>query len=606
MNFKKIIYIVLDIPIVIISLVGAALLRFDFILPVTYYSYILESIPIAVIFTLFFGLVFGTYNNMLSYFGFTEIFKQFTVSISVGAVFFVIKLMQNVQISGSITVLYCGIFFLFSSAIRGVPRFQRYLLTIHAMQVGDAKKVLVIGAGKAGAMVIKQFAENQEDGFFPIGILDDDKSKHGQKIAGVKVLGSIDQTSSYAKLLNAKEILIAIPSASEEQMMMIFDLVAKANLPTRIFQSAIDIQNYRAGNKNALKEISIEDLLFRDSVEIDNSLNREFIWGKTVIVTGGAGSIGSELCRQILNNEAKFLVIFDINENGLFELNEELKDEFSGKYITCMGSVRDEKRLKFVFEKYKPNIVFHAAAHKHVPMMEINPFEAVKNNIFGTRNVIETAIENKSDKFILISTDKAVNPTNIMGATKRVCELLAQEYSNKDTEMVAVRFGNVLGSNGSVIPLFKKQIAKGGPVTVTHKEMTRYFMTIPEAVSLVLSAGAFAKGSELFVLDMGQPVKIYDLAVNLIRLSGFRPFEDIDIKEVGLRPGEKMFEELKLTSEIVDKTSHKKIFVMKDAGYGTEKNKNGINELLKLVDSQIDEEKLKDTLFEIIKDKQNV
>ncbi|MFI3228253.1 MAG: nucleoside-diphosphate sugar epimerase/dehydratase [Clostridia bacterium] len=606
MSFKKFIYLILDIPVVVISVVIAAMLRFDFTLPTEYYAYIIEFIPIATVSTIFFGLIFGSYNNMLSYFGFSEIFKQFVVSMSVGAVFLVLKISETMNFPGSITIMYCGIFFAFSSAIRGIPRFQRYLMSLTAVRQGTSKKVLIIGAGKAGAMVIKQFVDNKQDGFFPVGILDDDKSKHGQKIAGVKVLGNIEQASSYAKLLQADEILVAMPSASEQQMMKIFDLVANANLPTRIFQTAVDIQSYKSGDKRALKEISIEDLLFRDSIKTDNSLNREFIWGKTVIVTGGAGSIGSELCRQIIKNGAKFLIIFDINENGLFELNEELKGEFEWKYITCLGSVRDVKRLKAVFNTYKPDLVFHAAAHKHVPMMEINPFEAVKNNVLGTRNVIECAVEFKSKKFTLISTDKAVNPTNVMGATKRICELLVKAYSNQNTEMVAVRFGNVLGSNGSVIPLFKKQIAAGGPVTVTHKDMTRYFMTIPEAVSLVLSAGASAKGSELFVLDMGQPVKIYDLAVNLIRLSGLRPFEDIDIKEVGLRPGEKMYEELKLGTEVVDKTSHKKIFVMKDEGVGKERVADSINKLTKLANEQKDEQLLRDTLFDLIKDKETV
>ncbi|MFI3324885.1 MAG: nucleoside-diphosphate sugar epimerase/dehydratase [Clostridia bacterium] len=351
-----------------------------------------------------------------------------------------------------------------------------------------------------------------------------------------------------------------------------------------------------------LNEINIKDLLFRDPIVTDSSLNKEFIKDKIVLVTGGAGSIGSEICRQILKNQAKFLLILDINENGLFDINEELKDEYECKYITLLGSVRDCERLRIIFETYKPELVFHAAAHKHVPMMEINPFEAIKNNVVGTHNLVKQATKSECKKFILISTDKAVNPTNVMGATKRICELIVKGYSNGKTEMVAVRFGNVLGSNGSVIPLFQKQIASGGPVTITDKNMTRYFISISEAVSLVLSAGAFAKGSELFVLDMGQPVNIYDLAINLIKLSGFRPFKDIDIKVTGLRPGEKMFEELNLSSEIVDKTTHEKIFVIQDNGVTKEYICDKINILTKLVQEQKDGDKLREVLFAIVKE----
>lgn len=602
MKIKKCGYIILDISIVIASIVIASLLRFEFQIPTIYYSMIIDFIPIAMISTIILSILFGSYNSVLTYFGFSEILKQCLVAFFVGCLFLVIKLAEIINISGSITIIYCGTFFALSSCVRSLPRCQRWLLSLKAVRLGKSKKVLIIGAGKAGAMVVKQLIDSDDDAFFPIGILDDDVNKHNKKVAGIKVLGKIENSAYFANKLNADEILIAIPSANDVELREIFDRVSNANIPTKIFQNTIDIQKYQEGDKNALKEITIEDLLFRDAIKTDNSLNKSLIEGKVVLVTGGAGSIGSELCRQILENKPKKLIIFDIHENGLFDINEEFKNIYPNKYITCLGSVRDANRVKMIFDTYNPNIVFHAAAHKHVPMMEINPFEAVKNNILGTLNVIEETVAHKCQKFILISTDKAVNPTNVMGATKRGCELLVKSYSNDTTEMVAVRFGNVLGSNGSVIPVFKKQIASGGPVTVTHKDMTRYFMTIKEAVSLVLSAGASAKGSELFVLDMGQPIKIYDLAVNLVRLSGRVPFKDIDIKVTGLRDGEKLYEELVLTNETVDNTSHKKIFIVRDNGVDKKQIRDNVNALIDIVTEQKDEEKLRETLFNMIKE----
>ncbi|MFI3226593.1 MAG: nucleoside-diphosphate sugar epimerase/dehydratase [Clostridia bacterium] len=600
MKIKKYIYMILDIPVIVFSLFFAAALRFDFQIPTHYYEYILNMMPVSIISVTVFGVCFGAYNNILKYFGFSEIFKQLIVSMCMGMVLIVSKFTGLMEVSGSITVMFCGIFFAFSSTIRGVPRFQRYMLSVKGLKEGKNKKVLIIGGGEAGALVTRQFIDANE-GLFPVGILDDDEKKHGRKIAGVKVLGSIDKTAYYAKVLNVKQVVIAMPSATETQLSKIFDLISSANVKIKLFQTALDIDN-----KKTLKEITIEDLLFRNTVKVDSEINKSFIEKKTVLVTGGVGSIGSELCRQILDNNCEHLIIYDINENGLFDINEEFKTKFKDKYTLCLGCVKDTTQLDIIFDTYKPQIVFHAAAHKHVPMMEINPFEAVKNNVFGTLNVIQKSIENECDKFILISTDKAVNPTNVMGATKRICELLVKAYSNQNTEMVAVRFGNVLGSNGSVIPLFKKQIAAGGPVTITHKDMTRYFMTIPEAVSLVLSAGASAKGSELFVLDMGQPVKIYDLAINLIRLSGLRPFQDINIKEIGIRPGEKMFEELNLSSEVVDKTSHNKIFVMRDDGVDKNEVVISINKLARLVQEQNNEKELREVLFDLIKEKEMV
>lgn len=599
--YKKNIYIIFDIAVTILSVVISALLQFNFELPKDYYDILFKFIPIAIIPTVFFSLILGVYHSELRFFGFSEMIKQFWVSLMVGALLFVLKLSNIMFISGSIIIIYCVIFFLFSSFIRGLSRFERYIISkSNNILYRENKKVLIIGAGKAGAMVIRQMLDGFDGNICPVGILDDDISKHGVSISNVKVLGSVDSICAHARELEAEEVLIALPSADEEQMKDIFNKVAEANLPTKIFQSAIHVEDYHNG---VVREVTIEDLLFRKSVHTENQLNRKLIQGKVVLVTGGVGSIGSELCRQVLQNKCKHLIICDIHENGLFDINEEFKNLYEERYTLCLASVRDEKRMKVVFNQYKPQIVFHAAAHKHVPMMEMNPFEAVKNNVFGTLNVTKQAVKSKCEKFILISTDKAVNPTNVMGATKRLCELIVKSYNNKQPEMVAVRFGNVLGSNGSVVPLFKKQIEQGGPITITDKEMTRYFMTIKEAVSLVLSAGASANGSELFVLDMGSSVKIYDLAVNLIRLSGKIPFKDIDIEITGLRPGEKMYEELNLSDEVVDTTSHKKIFIMRDNGVDKDKISKQLDKLGVLVSEQKDEQKLRNILFAMIQEK---
>lgn len=599
---QKYIYLILDLQIIILSLVIATLLRFDFQIPPVAGEYLAKNAILYILITLIFSILLGCYSSIFVYFGFSEILTQCIVATLVGLSILLLKSIGLVEVSGSITIIYCGTFFIISSAIRGTKRFNRWLSRANDVRLGNVKRALIIGAGDAGVIIAKHLVDNKQLGLFPVGVLDDNVKKHNKKIAGIKVLGEINQASFYTKKLDIEEIVLAIPSASDEEMKVIFEKVSSANVPTKIFQCVVDLNDYKNSNAS-IKEITIEDLLFRKPIKIDKSLHKEMIEGKTILVTGGAGSIGSEICKQILQNNCKKLIIFDINENGLFELNEDLKNEYEGSYITCLGSIRDKVRIKMLFQEYKPDIVFHAAAHKHVPMIEINPFEAIKNNVVGTLNVIEEAIVNKCQKFILISSDKAVNPSNVMGATKRVAELLVKAYGNQETEMAAVRFGNVLNSAGSVIPLFKKQIASGGPITVTDVEMTRYFMTIKEAVSLVLSAGASAKGSELFVLDMGKPVKIYDLAKNLIKLSGLKPFIDIDIKVTGLRSGEKLYEELRLDSEVVDLTSHKKIFIMRDNGIDKDQVIENLHELITITREEEDLSKMHEVLFAMIKEK---
>ena len=430
--------------------------------------------------------------------------------------------------------------------------------------MGKSLPAVIVGAGNVASVVIRRLMESPMEGFYPVALVDDDPQKIGRRVAGIPVADSIDGIARVCEKYRAKQIVIAIPSATEEQMTRIHRACTEAKLPIKVFQNVDAIEDYFRGNQNALRSISIEDLLFRDTVKTDMTPVYEFLRGKCVLVTGGVGSIGSEICRQVLSHGCKRLVIFDIYENGLFSINEELKEKYSTeRYVLCVGSVRDSGRLTEIMETYHPDIVFHAAAHKHVPMMELNPMEAIKNNVFGTKCVMDACIQHNVKRFILISTDKAVNPTNIMGATKRMAELLVQCMNHPgNCEMAAVRFGNVLDSNGSVVPTFRRQIESGGPVTVTDREMRRYFMTIPEAVSLVLSAGTLAKGGEIFALDMGKPIRIYDLACTMIRLAGYEPERDIPIEIIGLRPGEKMFEEIVLEGERVDRTSNDQIFVM--------------------------------------------
>ena len=432
--------------------------------------------------------------------------------------------------------------------------------------VADVKRqrLLIVGAGSAAMILLKDLAGNNNLNYDVVGFIDDDKTKQYAIIYGVKVLGNRHDIQRICKEKSVDEILLAIPSAGVSDRREILEICNETGCKIKILPS-IDQVISGTDIRNHVRDVQIEDLLAREPIKLDNTEISDYIEGKTILVTGGGGSIGSELCRQIMRYNPEKLVVLDIYENNAYDLQMELNKEYGTEKIdVIIASVRDKDRLKKVFLKYNPYIVFHAAAHKHVPLMEANPSEAIKNNVFGTLNAVQCADECGVKRFVLISTDKAVNPTNIMGATKRVCEMIVQcAQANSKTEFVAVRFGNVLGSNGSVIPLFKKQIESGGPVTVTHKEITRFFMTIPEATQLVLQAASYAKGGEIFVLDMGEPVRIYDLAKNLIRLSGYKPNVDMKIEVCGLRPGEKLYEELLMEEEGLENTEHDKIFIGK-------------------------------------------
>jgi FlaA1/EpsC-like NDP-sugar epimerase len=457
----------------------------------------------------------------------------------------------------------------FISAI-GILSFRIFVRLVAMIALDNEKRkekknvnVVIFGAGLAAKRLINSIKTTNEVFYNVVGLIDDDPVKHNAVLSGNRVLGNRNDIVNICAKNDVDEIIIAVPSATKQQLRDILEICSKTDCKVRILPEISDSFMSTDNYLKRTRDVQIEDLLSRDPVILDTKGISGIIEGKCVLVSGGGGSIGSELCRQIVSFNPKTLIVVDIYENNAYDLQTEMKMKHPFlNLIVLIATVRDKERLDYIFKKYRPDVVFHAAAHKHVPLMEDSPGEAIKNNVFGTYNISKVASDNNVKKFIMISTDKAVNPTNVMGATKRICEMIIQSFNTvSNTEFVAVRFGNVLGSNGSVIPLFKRQIEQGGPVTVTHKEVTRFFMTIPEAAQLVLQASAYAKGGEIFVLDMGQPVKIYDLAENLVRLSGYRPGVDIEIKVTGLRPGEKLYEELLMNEEGLGKTSHSKIFV---------------------------------------------
>ena len=441
-------------------------------------------------------------------------------------------------------------------------------------------RVMIIGAGKAGILILKEMKASEKVHGYPVCMIDDDKDKQGRVIDGVSIMGSRRDIARLVREKGIDEIYVAIPTAPPEDIRDILKICQETGCQVKILPGVYQLMNGEV-TISRLRKVEIEDLLGREPVNVNLDEIMGYVKGKVVLVTGGGGSIGSELCRQLALHKVKQLIIFDIYENNAYEIQQELKRKYPRlDLVVLIGSVRNTNRLDYLFRTYRPDIVYHAAAHKHVPLMEDSPNEAIKNNVLGTYKTARAAIKYKAQRFILISTDKAVNPTNIMGASKRLCEMVVQMSNQKSsTEFVAVRFGNVLGSNGSVIPLFKQQIESGGPVTVTHKDIIRYFMTIPEAVSLVIQAGAYAKGGEIFVLNMGNPVRILDMAENLIRLSGYEPYKDIDICFTGLRPGEKLYEELLMDEEGLQKTVNDRIFIGKPIDMDYDRFEKGLQRL---------------------------
>ncbi len=524
---------------------------------------------------------FKLYNSLWRYASIDELFLILSSGVLTGIVFFGAMNLLDIEVAYSVYFLIIVYNTIFLGLSRLGYRMLRMVSSTTPLRLDqDVKRVLIIGAGHTGIMVIKELRRHPELRLRPVALLDDDINTHGSQIMGVKVHGGHDKVQEIARRFDIDEIILAIPNAPRKVQSAILNECKKTRCKLKILPSISSLINEDVTIKN-IRDVQIEDLLGREPVNLDVDGICDYITNQVVLVTGGGGSIGSELCRQIARYNPKQLLVLDIYENNAYELQQELKMEHPQLNLKVLiASVRDAARIESIFSTYKPSVVFHAAAHKHVPLMEENPQEAVKNNVFGTLNVVECADKYGVRRFVMISTDKAVNPTNIMGATKRLCEMIIQGMNKKSkTEYVAVRFGNVLGSNGSVIPLFKKQIAAGGPVTVTHPEITRFFMTIPEAVQLVLQAGAMAKGGEIFVLDMGQPVKIADLAKDLIRLSGFEPDVDIEIKYTGLRPGEKLYEELLMAEEGLTATKHEKIFIGKPMNIDMDELKKELEKL---------------------------
>lgn len=488
-----------------------------------------------------------------------------------------------------------------------------YRVLLRLLLTGDFKRqkdnnknmqnVLLIGAGDAARIVLKTLGTTMKDTYNVVGLIDDNTYKVNYAIAGKPILGTRFSISRICREENIDLILFTISNIPSKDRKEILNICQETGCKVRVLPGTADLIESKDLMEN-FRDVEIEDLLGRDSVKLDNENIEELIQNKVVLVTGGGGSIGSELCRQIVKYNPEKLVIVDIYENNLYSIEQELRFNYPELELEAIvASIRDKKRLNEIFEEFRPYLVFHAAAHKHVPLMETSPLEAIKNNVFGTYNVVNCADEYDVKRFILISTDKAVNPTNIMGATKRLCEMIIQTKNKvSKTEYAAVRFGNVLGSNGSVIPLFKKQIAQGGPVTVTHKDITRFFMTIPEAVSLVLQAMTYAKGGEIFVLDMGEPVKIYDMAVKLIQLSGYEPNVNMQIKIIGLRPGEKLYEEILMNEEGLEATKHDKIHVAEPLNMTIEEMEEKLEVLRNLLDNSNNEDKniIKNTMKQIV------
>lgn len=545
--------------------------------------------------------IFKLYESLWTQAGTDEFLLALQGGVVGGVFAIILSIVNRRMIPINVTIIAVVLIIFSTISLRISFRiYRRVLMGLQKTNTKNLKNVLIIGAGSAGTMVLKEIKGKEELSKKVIGFIDDDKRKIGQRLYGVKVLGDRNAIEEIVEKYSVKTIIFAMPSIDSEERRNIMNICKNTSCKLKTIPNIYEILNGQV-NISQIKDVEVDDLLGRDQIKLDSESIFHYVNDKVVLVTGGGGSIGSELCRQIAAFKPRKLIMLDIYENNVYDIQNELLANFKELSLEVLiASVREKKRINEIFEKYKPEIVFHAAAHKHVPLMEKSPGEAIKNNVFGTLNVAEASSKNNVERFVLISTDKAVNPTNVMGASKRLCEMIVQAI-NKDskTEFVAVRFGNVLGSNGSVIPLFKKQIVKGGPVTVTSKEINRFFMTIPEAAQLVLQAGAFAKGGEIFILDMGKPVKIYDLACDLIRLSGFEPEKDIKIIVTGLRPGEKLYEELLMDEEGLEETPHKKIKIGRSMEFDLGELKRDLEEMKFLIEHN-NESKLIGKLKEVV------
>lgn len=563
---RSAVLVIIDIMMVCVAGIMPLWLRFELKytdIPEIYLSSAWNFMLINVIITLIVFYIFKLYHSLWAFAGTAEAQNIIAACCLCAVLNFLGMKLLKYPIPRSYYFMYVMVLTAGTTLVRFSYRIVRGMShKRHNRKNGT--RVMIIGAGEAGHAVIKEILNSSFSTMTIKCIIDDNESKWGRYILGVRIVGGRNKIVEYAALYGIDEIIIAIPSANRATMKEIVEICKETSCKLRTLPGIYQLVNGEV-NVSKLRDVDVEDLLGRDPIKVDLDSILNYVRGKSVLVTGGGGSIGSELCRQIAGHQPGRLIIVDIYENNAYEIQQELKRKYPKlDLVVLIASVRNTNRMNSIMEQYKPDIIYHAAAHKHVPLMEVSPNEAIKNNVFGTWKTAQAAVQNGVKKFVLISTDKAVNPTNIMGASKRICEMIVQTYNRHyDTEFVAVRFGNVLGSNGSVIPLFKQQIAAGGPVTVTHPDIIRYFMTIPEAVSLVLQAGVYAKGGEIFVLDMGEPVKILDLAKNLIRLSGYKVDEDIKIEFTGLRPGEKLYEELLMNEEGLTDTENKLIHIGK-------------------------------------------
>ena len=602
---NKILLFIFDVVAMAVACFLAAMLKFD--APKMFKDWFDNNIFIIMavdfISTMFFFLLFKVYNRMWQYFVFNDyinLARAFVLSKVVTVIpFFYIWLFPFVGERHTrsfftwmflYSCLLLSMVLLSRIAILLVYRFWRkYLIRQNSTYEGKKKNVMIIGAGGTAMRIIEEFRNSlrYENRYKVVALIDDNKRKHGEYLNGVKIYGGREDIVKVAKECDIDEIFFAANSADEKNKKEILEICSETGCVLKTLPDITTMQDNKESLSAKLRKVDYTDLLGREQIKPDLTKVFELLKDQTVFVSGGGGSIGSELVRQVAaSGVAKTIIIFDIAENGAYEIQQEIRRNYPEVDLKVLiGSIRDEKRLCEIFEEYKPTFVYHAAAHKHVPLMEDSPKEAVKNNVFGTFNLAKTADKYGVKRFVMISTDKAVNPTNVMGATKRICEMIVQSFNKtSNTEYVAVRFGNVLGSNGSVIPLFKEQIEKGGPVTVTHPDIIRYFMLIPEAVSLVLQAGAYANGGEIFILDMGSPVKIRELAENLIKLSGHVPGVDIEIKYTGLRDGEKLYEELLISEEGIQKTQNNLIYIARPMEFDSERLLNRIEYMREIME----------------------
>ena len=602
-RIRAFLLLILDIIAIIASSFIALSLRFEFhfnMVDIQYVETLYRYLPINIVCTIIIFFLLRMYTSLWKYASVRELSNVVIASILSGVVqligmFYILRW----PMPRSYFVVYTMLLLLLEFGIRFGYRFFRFLRN-EIGGMNEVSHVMVIGAGDAGAAIIKEIRLSKFVNQKVVCVIDDDPAKIHHYIEGCRVEGDRNAILENVEKYGIEKIIIAIPTASKKTIRELVDICQKTSCELKILPGTYQLINGEV-SVSQLREVEISDLLGREQIEVNNEEVFRLIQGERILVTGGGGSIGSELCRQIAANKPKQLIIFDIYENNAYDIQQELRRNYPDlNLVVLIGSVRNTNRINYVMQKYRPEVVFHAAAHKHVPLMEDSPNEAIKNNVMGTYKTAQAAVKAGVRKFVLISTDKAVNPTNIMGASKRMCEMIVQMMNREspNTDFVAVRFGNVLGSNGSVIPLFKRQIAEGGPVTVTDKNIIRYFMTIPEAVSLVLQASHYAKGGEIFVLDMGEPVRIDDMARNLIRLSGFTPDVDIKIEYTGLRPGEKLYEELLMDEEGLTNTENKLIYI----GHPIAMDDGWFKEKLKELDkaSKKETERIKELVAEVV------